>query len=130
MKPLQVSRRRFIQLALGVGLTGVIGARPVTLPDHAQHPLITQLATLLPHQQSARLIGQRYLQRYPQEAELRLLLTTITATLDITDPTSLPQQLAQQISADFAAEKTVKVQGWVLAHTEARLCALAALMVS
>ena len=36
------------------------------------------------------------------------------------------QRLARQIQADFAAGRTVRLDGWVVALTEARLCALAA----
>ena len=35
--------------------------------------------------------------------------------------------LARQIRADFAAARVVRVDGWVLSETEARLCGLAAL---
>ena len=32
-----------------------------------------------------------------------------------------------EIRADFAAARTVRVEGWILSATEARLCGLAAL---
>jgi hypothetical protein len=37
------------------------------------------------------------------------------------------RKLAQQIQADFATARTVRLDGWLIALTEARLCALAAL---
>ena len=94
-----------------------------------------QLVALLSHPESAKAIGSEYLRQYPQDANVDVLLDQIASRLaandvglfSITDQ-SLREQLDGMVRVDFAIDRIVKLHGWVLSATEARLCALAALM--
>lgn len=128
MQQLKLNRRQFMQVTLSAAVAWGIGQSANSAMAPSQHPLLDRLATLLPHQQSARSIGHWYLQQYPQEAHIDQLLAALPAALQTADVADLQRQLAQQIKADFTADQIVKVQGWLLARTEARLCALTAML--
>jgi hypothetical protein len=83
------------------------------------------LAALFRHQASARVIGGTYLQQHPREKNVRHLLAGIAVS-----PASdreLTIALQQRIRQDYVEERVVKLEGWILSVTEARLCALTAL---
>jgi hypothetical protein len=68
---------------------------------------------------SARAIGAAYLRAHPAD----------TATLALQLPAGLTRRELQfVIRDDFAHERIVTVDGWMLSVTEARLCALAHLI--
>jgi len=76
---------------------------------------------------SARIIGAAYLATHPDEADPALLRRAIAADLAPAaqrDQAELDRALAHRVRADFLEQRTVKVDGWVLSRTEARLCAL------
>jgi hypothetical protein len=79
-------------------------------------------------------LGSLYLDQVPSEANTERLVILIEAGLPETvRPVSsapkerLRQALASSIRNDFDANRIVRVGGWLLSGTEARLCALAAL---
>jgi hypothetical protein len=125
-----MDRRTFLLLA-GVGAVGgaVLGAPRVpwlkSVWRDAEGSLHGRLAVLFGHQASAQVIGTRYLQQHPRENNVQHLLEGIAAR-----PASdreLVSALQQQIRQDFVEERVVKLEGWILSVTEARLCALTAL---
>jgi hypothetical protein len=85
---------------------------------------------------SAAAIGAAYLRAFPADADAELLATALGADATIgprldadrPDPEGLALAVAQAVRADFVHRRTVKLDGWVMARTEARLCALAALV--
>jgi hypothetical protein len=93
-----------------------------------------RLSGILGHRASAARIGRAYLQAHPAEARIEVLVAGLTAGWG-EDPSRLGRagsrelhaHLQAQIRADFGAGRTVGVRGWVLALSEARLFALAAL---
>ncbi len=95
-----------------------------------------RLAGTLRNPASAARVGLAYLQQHPAEAHLARLLEGLVGEwhdaggwLDRVGPGELRSRLREQIRADFAARRTVRVHGWVLAQSEARLFAVAALVV-
>jgi hypothetical protein len=81
--------------------------------------------------QSAKRIGLAYLHIHPEEAsEVRLMtavanLSILTRALNAApDMASVFCILDDVVRADFAAGEIVKCDGWILAKSEARLCAL------
>ncbi len=131
MKQFSLNRRQLLQLGLGIGLAWSIGAPVLTHSAASPEQVRADLATLLQYQASAKIIGQHYLQRYPQEADVEQLLSLIAADVVAgaqRDPQELRMRLAQKVRQDFADERVVNLQGWLLARTEARLCALAVLV--
>jgi hypothetical protein len=69
-------------------------------------------------------IGQAYLQTYASEADGQLLTDLLVAQLAAPAGDVL-EQLAAAVRDDFCAGRVVEVEGWLLARTEARLCAVA-----
>jgi hypothetical protein len=137
-KDTALSRREFLKLSLAATVTAFVHSQlPGTQAlQHAQQgTLPARLAAILTHQESANVIGVAYLQQYPQEANVRILLDRIVSSpaagdLGLFNGTdqSLRQLLDGMIRQDFGDDRVVKLQGWILAMTEARLCALAALL--
>ncbi len=84
---------------------------------------------------SAARVGRHYLRMVPEERSIDTLLALIQQRLSDPDnlmkDTSVEQiraEIARGVREDFACGRTSRVQGWVLARTEARLAALAALV--
>jgi hypothetical protein len=132
-----MNRRQFMLLALAV--TGSLAARS-KLPGVAsgwlkpENLLRSKLTTLFIHLESAQTIGLAYLQSYPNEADAQRLEDQIAmgiaggrAVLAAASTREISALINNRIRQDFEAEQVVKVQGWVLSITEARLCALSAL---
>ena len=64
-------------------------------------------------------LGAAYLQTHPEEGDLRRLSTLIVDG----GFRSIELRLLEKISQDWDGHKIATVQGWVMARTEARLCA-------
>jgi hypothetical protein len=93
-----------------------------------------RLAGILRNPASAARVGSAYLEQHPAEARLAHLLESLVGGwhdagwVDRAPAAELRSRLREQIRADFAGRRTVRVQGWVLARSEARLFGLAALV--
>jgi hypothetical protein len=128
------------QLLTAFGLWGVSWAAFSTpalawLQSAARPNRAERLLTALGRPESAAVVGRRYLAAHPQEADRSWLATQLDADLRCqdcdplqADGPALRAGLSRQIRTDFARSRVVRVEGWVLSLTEARLCALAALM--
>jgi hypothetical protein len=135
-KPLTIHRRQFLLLALGVAGSVAAGSK---LSGAAggwlrQGSLRAKLTALFIHQESAQAIGRAYLQSYPREADALRLEDQIAqgiaggrTLLAAIDKPKVSKLLTDRIRQDFATDQVVKVQGWILSVTEARLCALTTL---
>lgn len=91
-----------------------------------------RLAGVLGDRQSAAAVGRAYLAVVPAEADEMLLTSRIAAaagvpTFDRTGGDELRGLLLEAARNDYDAGRLVRVDGWLLAETECRLCALAAL---
>jgi hypothetical protein len=93
-----------------------------------------RLVAVLGRPASAAVVGRAYLAGHPGEADRDWLAAQLGADLRCqdcdparSDAARLRAGLARQLRADFAQSRVVRVDGWVLSVTEARLCALAAL---
>jgi hypothetical protein len=71
-----------------------------------------------------RQLGRSYRAAVPAEDDRETLVAALHNELGAGAPSTLRSRLDARIRADFAAGRTVTVQGWVLARTEARQCAL------
>lgn len=74
---------------------------------------------------AARRVGKQVLAQYPEWDDAGPLWRALRAEAGATD--NLAEQLTQRVREDFDAGRVVAVDGWILARTEARLYALAAL---
>jgi hypothetical protein len=86
---------------------------------------------LLPHRDAARRIGWRYLAVAPEERSTPLLRRLLFDGADVDVGPEVLAHLRRLIDMkrrhDFSTGNTVIFDGWLLARTEARLCALATL---
>jgi hypothetical protein len=133
-----LSRRGFLILSATAAASLLVRSQPpevMALSNSQQILLAARLAALFTHTESAKVIGHEYLQKYPQEASIRVLFNQVTANSTATDVglfgatgQDLRGLLDRMIRADFEVDRVVKLQGWILSVTEARLCALATLL--
>jgi hypothetical protein len=86
-----------------------------------------RVAALFGDLSGARTLGSQYLKAHTEEADLAILLDLLGAESDAIEPEALRRKIAQRLAGDFLAGRIVHVDGWVLARTEARACAIAAL---
>jgi hypothetical protein len=127
----RMGRRAF--LLAGAGAAAALAAAPPwtwPLPGSSA-PAAERLAGLLDHQASAIAVGRAYLSAAPTRPEL--LVSQIARALpggrraiERASDDRLRRMLHRATLRDFARERTVVVDGWILSGTEAGLCALAA----
>lgn len=129
-----IERRRFLQAVLGVGSAAVVAkvAPWRALVEIVNPPLSTKLVSLLEHRRSALLVGGEYLRQASGEAGARALVDAIVSGREgghdearTASGSELRELVARRIQRDFAEDRTVKLRGWIVSCTEARLCALA-----
>jgi hypothetical protein len=73
-------------------------------------------------------IGHHYLKSFSQERNCAFLKRAITGETQLQDARQLRSLLAQKREHDFRTGDIAIVDGWVLSRTEARACALIALL--
>jgi hypothetical protein len=132
--PARMRRRTFLLAATGLGFS--LAWRSVDSWPFFQRSLSRseRLAGFLPHAESARIVGREYLRVVPAEASRAVLTARVgerlpggSRTVDNVDDRRLRELLLRATAEDFRDLRTVELRGWVLARTEARVCALAAL---
>ena len=127
MKQFSQGRR---QLLTGIASSAAAAlAAPIVLRAPAPASPARQLVDYYSNRQSAVEVGRQYLRDNAAETDsdiFRLLLGTREAPF--ASRTELDAFIKAKVRADFTAERVVRVQGWLLSCTEARLCALAALI--
>jgi len=131
--PRRMRRRTFLLGAAASGLSLAwrsLGSWPFS---PTQLSGSERLATLL-DAEGARVVGREYLQAFPAEASRGVLTARVVEQLPgrsravaTASDDRLRELLLGATAADFEDLRTVELRGWVLARTEARLCALAAL---
>lgn len=133
-----ITRRVFLHIVVGLSSLGLtLPARILSslVGQRAPESLAANLAKVFAHKKSAALVGVEYLRSVPREADARMLVDLICsreaelrATLIKADLKALRELLRHQQRQDFEQGRIVKLQGWILSETEARLCALAAIV--
>lgn len=138
MKYSAIDRRKFISNLFSLG-----GIAVLSTPQRSLAWVSTQaglnrpglpLTQLIRQQESARVIGRAYLEAVPAEGNALRLSDTLMESLNLNPenaavlaPEQLHQRLRERVREDFRDGRTVKLQGWILSRTEARLMALIAL---
>lgn len=83
----------------------------------------------LPDIKNFQIIGQRYLELYPEETQLKHLITKFNDLVIIAQnkqrEIDWKQWLQAKIKEDFQLGLTVQIDGWIFSKTEAQFCALA-----
>lgn len=132
-----VSRRAFVRATLGTALgagvavgAGACTSAPPTLPPAWRTPaLLDALGADRVRRIGAAWRNQHPAERTPEALSKALRMTVERLpTLPAAGSDSAPAEaLARAIVGDFEADRIVVVDGWMLAVTEARQCALYAL---
>jgi hypothetical protein len=132
-----VTRRTFLRILFFSGVFGPIRGADFVKPDNYHSPdlLPWKLAHFFLHKESAKVVGLEYLRVVPMEADVQFLADLICSLKEKTraefahaDAQKLRVLLLRQQRQDFERGRIVNVHGWILSRTEARLCALAALV--
>jgi hypothetical protein len=129
-----ISRRRFL-LGASIGAAALLpSTRGMRWLDQAlaAGSLESALGRIFQHRTSAVRLGRAYLERRPAESDadvLRFHLRDLApqAGWMATRPDAVHRRLTSLSREDFGEGRVVLIDGWVLAHTEARACALVAL---
>ena len=126
-----VGRREFLVRAVSAALAAFSAAALPQRP-HADESRIAEqrLANLFHDKAAALAVGRRHLERYPDEGDRLVLLAALfPGGLPAAD-TALRSQLARQRQRDFETGRVVILDGWTLAISESRLCAMVELQSS
>jgi hypothetical protein len=130
-----VNRRQFLVRGVGAWLLLGYRSKGAALAS-SDRPEVARWLAMLHRRESAAALGRIYLQRFPREADVEALRRALEArvsaigaasAMDADDAWQLRAAFAACNRDDFERGDTVELEGWVLARTEARLWALAAL---
>ena len=124
---MSIDRRQFLWIAAAGVSAGVVGVRltPRRVPAFRALAEPELLALLGPH--AVHEIGAHYLAAEPVRRTAAALRDLAWGAAPGHD---LAARVAARVRADFAAGRTVLVNGWVLSVTEARQCALFSLLTA
>jgi hypothetical protein len=127
-----VNRRAFIAAALA--LVSGLGAPSRPAAAAGGGPAPAALVTGFADPGAAARVGRVYLREHPSEAGIARLSERLAAALGANgralaaaSPETLIPALAALVRTEYASAPLVRVDGWLLAPSEARLYALAAL---
>jgi hypothetical protein len=121
-------------LSASLGLAGAlvcsaaeVTASGVGLVEIRRH-IRRALTGIFNEELTPRTIGHGYLSLYPEEADIDWLWTTLAGSSAPSRADELTVRLAQLRQRDFECGEIAIVDGWILARTEARTCALLTLV--
>jgi hypothetical protein len=86
------------------------------------------LRQLFSDRAAARGLGKRYIDLYPREAQRILLFEKLVSSLQPGSSRELKAIIARERESDFQNNRIVIIDGWLLARTEAEVCALTVLL--
>jgi hypothetical protein len=119
-----LDRRRFLQLsALGI-VAAVADSACVASSDRADGAVDRPQLLAMLGPERVRQLGAHYRASTPSENSAAALRAALSSGHGSQSPSIKSGSLDDQIRDDFAAERTVIVDGWVLSVTEARQAAL------
>jgi hypothetical protein len=125
------SRREFLYLLTAVLGTSAAGGLGCAVPRDSQ-ATAGQLTDFVELRDAWATIGRAYLDSAPADSSLDALTDRLMSDLDWGRVPSkletLQQGLVERIQTEFRDEEMERVEGWMLAPTEVRLCALIALL--
>jgi len=121
-----MDRRQFLELggtsALALPLAGSIAwieptdeQRPLARPD---------MLTRVGDHGLTRRLGRRYRRVFPGENDTATLTEILRRSAAGEEGPDLSTKLTARVRRDFAEGRTLNLDGWVLARTEARQCGL------
>jgi hypothetical protein len=129
--------RRSVLRALGIGGSMVLvgWSRPWSALVEVVPPSdATRLASVFAPRASARAIGEAHLRRAPDEPvdgivdRIAAGFPDGKASLHRADDAALKGLVLQAVADDFARDRTIAVDGWILSRTEVDVYSLVALL--
>ncbi len=133
MTPSWMTRRRLLAcIAAGVQMMPALGVAARFVPG-ATSGAYDSASSLPPALKSSwQRIGERYLAKTPEENDRAVLAARLPDgaadfVMKGTNAEAVTAALRARRTREFGVGDTVVVEGWLLARSEARLCALAAL---
>jgi hypothetical protein len=125
------SRREFLYLLTAMLGTTAAGGLGCALPRDSK-ATAEQLTDFVELREAWATIGRAYLDTDPADGTLDALTDRLMTDLDWGRVPgkleTLQQGLVERIQTEFRDEEMERVEGWMLAPTEVRLCALIALL--
>lgn len=125
-----ITRRSFIR-AVGCTvlsvLSGSILPKRGFASPHYRQPLPLSALGIFSEAGLSRTLGKRYFRTYPKERDYDLLTNLVFGADMPSDAEALRQILASRCKIDFSCGNVVTIDGWIMARSEARACALSTL---
>ena len=126
--PARTTRRHFAQqIAAALGLATLFthssASRYLAI---ANQDLDAAIGQLISRPESAAIIGKAYLDMFAEERSTEVLAKELRKTLCSDRETIDTKALLSKIRNDFTEGNIVRIHGWLLSRTEARLCVLRA----
>lgn len=126
------TRREFLKLLRTIPLIGSLGALHCSSSD-SDRVSAMRATGLFEQLDSAASVGVTYVEAFPLERDLNLLLRELMLRrpdfeLATASQSEVDRVMREQHRLDLRERRTVRLQGWLLSLTEARLCALAHLV--
>lgn len=119
-------RRRDVVLGVAAAILG--GGSGGAIADEGIERAAEGIRSALGCVESATEIGRQYLTRYPAERGVKMLTELLGLEfLEQSTATEIRESLRAKIRMDFESGDCVSIEGWVLARSEARVCALVSL---
>lgn len=129
---MNISRRGFAGKLVSAGAAILVSP---TLADYSpgQDSLAHLVVGLFRHSASAARVGELYLEQRPYERGVNVLLERLLGQhwgllSGRPDMIRLQAILAHRHRLDFGCARVAELNGWILSDTEARVCALSALL--
>lgn len=122
------SRRDVLRGLVASGLTvGMVGSLVAACSDDTGSGGSDGPSGTSEAEEAITRIGRRYRQDHPEEDDHEVLLELLGVGVgDVASSDFLPS-LDEQATEDYAADRTVQLDGWVLSVTEGRAAALVSL---
>lgn len=127
-----MDRRQFLEIS-GISVLAVPLAGSIAMiePSREQQRLMRpDMLTRVGDDGLTRRLGRQYRTAFPRENGLSVLTRILRCSAADENGFDLSTRLQSRIQRDFAEGRTVVVDGWILARTEARQCALFSLLQS
>ncbi len=128
---MKLTRRKFLSLSTALLMSGGFLGFLKWRPSATRKRLSDGARAIFKNRESARFVGEQYLEQYPGEKDVSLLVEQIFGSDHGMGPWTAEREImdwiTERIQKDFAEEKIRELQGWICSATELRLCALMAL---
>jgi hypothetical protein len=109
------------------GVLTILAAAPFLVPGGIKR-IADGVNSLWSDRRGAQAVGRRYLAQAPHERDAGFLVQALFGDAGpATSARDMRRQIARRAREDFGRDDAVVIDGWILARSEARFCALSLL---